>query len=95
MTRIPRFQGQSLYTLKRRLGARLRRFVLRCFVPSPAMHRMRFGGRSYKRIASIDAWRPASLAKILEGYRSQRIFPEVITRFENEQTPQRLRYCRA
>ena len=84
MRRISRFRQHSLHTLKRRLGARLRRGLLRHFVPTPVVNRIRFGDRFYKRISFIDAWRARSLAEVLEEYREERIFPQPIARFENE-----------
>lgn len=84
MQRIPAFRQQSLHTLERRLGARVRRWLLRRFVPTPTVNLVRFGGRPYKRITFIDAWRAEGLARVLDEYRDAGIFPQLVARFENE-----------
>lgn len=84
MRRFPYLRQQSLHTIERRVGASFRRWILRSFVPTPAVNLVRVGGKSYKRITFIDAWRTHILSEVLEEYRDDGIFPAVVARFENE-----------
>jgi len=84
MQRIPRFSQRSLYTLYRRAGVVLRRFVFNRFVRAKHARVVELGGRPYKRITLPDSYVASKVARNLSRFRDMGIFPRLIAVEDNE-----------
>lgn len=81
---IPRFRHRSLHSLGRRLGVQLRRLWLGRFLPHKRVRLVEIGGERFKRVTLPDAWSAAQLARSLERFRAQALFPALYTQTGND-----------
>ncbi len=84
MQRIPRFSQRSLYTLYRRAGVLLRRFVFNRFVRVKHARVVQLGGHPYKRISLPDSHVASAVARNLLPFRDSGLFPTLIAMEDNE-----------
>ena len=82
--RLPRFRQRSLHTLGRRIGMALRRRLLGRFVPRKQVRLIEIGGARCKRVTLPDSWAAAQLARSLERFRAQSVFPALIAQSAGE-----------
>jgi hypothetical protein len=84
VSEIPRFRHRSLHSLGRRLGVQLRRHWLGRFLPHKRVRLVEIGGARFKRVTLPDAWSAAQLARSLERFREQALFPALYTQTGSE-----------
>jgi len=84
MQRIPRFSQRSLYTIYRRAGVLLRRFVFNRFLRVKNARVIQMGGRPYKRVTLPDSHVASVVARNLLPFRDSGVFPRLIAVEDNE-----------
>jgi hypothetical protein len=82
--RLPRFRQRSLHTLGRRVGMAFRRRVLGRFVPVKQVRVIWIGDARCKRVTLPDSFAATQLARSLERFRAQPVFPALIAQSANE-----------
>jgi hypothetical protein len=84
MQKIPRFDQQSLYSVRRRVGTWVRRWWRNRFVRSKHARLVRMNGVPFKRLTLPDSWVAARIARNLTTLRELELFPRLAAVTDNE-----------